>query len=247
MGIPKVKFKIASLETEAQRVFDFREFLIKKFDLKTNSVWKVPFTEEIKKQIINANSFNDVKKDLTVHLKNFVTKTKVNLLELKKEWDKFNNYFFESLRKITEQDFKFDEYECNIIFSHVGHYREGTNQVFVNSENSIRVMVGVCAEEILHLHYWSIMKELFRINVSEFIRKNNMVPWKISEIMPDYFLVENADLKKFGYFDKWDRSKGYIWIPEMRRRLDKIWNKRSDFKSFLIESHKECNIHLQTQ
>ncbi len=234
-----VDFRVASLEKEAERIYNFKESLKEKFELRRESHFNIKIPAELKKRLINSKKFSDIKTDLIEYLIKVKPKNSEYQQEkVEKAWRKVEKIFFKEIERLTGHKFEYKKYICYLIFSTCGHYEEGTNRVYVNS---IKVKPGcaaaTCAEEILHLHYWRIIEKLFKVKMEKFFGSYNMKPWQISETMPEYLLQENPTFFKFRW-NLFDRTKGYRWIPSIRKKLDILWRKRKSFDDFLLESHK---------
>lgn len=238
---PKVKFKLANLNKEAERAYEFKETLKQKFELRSGSHFNITLSEELKNKILRANSFEDIKNELINFLKTKKPEFDENKLkEINQAWKEVEKTYFIEVEKITGKKFDFEEYICYLIFSVCGHYEEGSNRIYVDIILSPKAIAAICAEELLHLHYWKIIEDLFKIRMKKFYGKFDMKPWQISEVIPEYILVENPTFFKFKW-NNWNRKNSYSWITDLRKILDPIWRNRKDFNDFLIKAHKELN------
>ncbi len=235
--MPKLEFKIATKLEEAKRIYAFKEAFKSSFALRKGSHLYILMPSLLKKKIINSNSFLDVKRELVSYLRKNPKKTKINLDEIKEAWKDVSGTFFREVTRLTNRKFDHSKYKCFLIFSLCGHYKEGTNKIYVESHLSPKAISAICSEELLHLHYWKIIKDLFKKRRNELTDKFYMKPWQISEVIPEYVLIDNKAFKEFGW-NKWDRSRGYPWIPKIRKTLDPIWKKRKSFDEFVINAHK---------
>lgn len=231
-----VKFQLADKEVEAWCIFKFRKNLKSEDqDIRKGSHFNIEFPKDLKNKIIESKNFGSIKEEITNFLSNqnhSIDQEK--LLKIEEEWRKVEDVFFREVKEISEHSIDFNEIICYIICSVCGHYEMGTNKVYVPSNMGPKSLAAVCAEEILHLHYWIIFKEIFGK------RFNSQDQWKISEVIPDYFLIENSAFKGFGWY-KWQRNQSYPWLAEIRKVLDPLWQNRKSFRDFLIESHKALN------
>ncbi len=123
----------------------------------------------------------------------------------------------------------------------------GNTEITINYTKDMHVETGsfILAEEILHLVYWQVWKDIYKKNISNIdeifsIGKGKWSCWHIAEIIPEYLLVENSIFKKFG----WKKQKRYLyytWIPELRKILNPIWENKKDFRGFIIKTHEKLN------
>lgn len=239
MPFLKLNFQKISLEQEATLIFDRRNVLSAEDKLRTNSIIRVALPASLISKIKSASNFDEIKDELVEFLKGVEPKDTVTDEDIQKVWTKYARLFFSELTKITEGKLAFGEYACLLCFSVAGHYVEGTNKFYSSSDMRPQKIIEVAMEELLHLHYWSIVKKVLNIkDVSTFNRETNRMPWKISEVIPDYILVENPAFKSAGLFAKTNRSKGYPWIPEIRKIIDPLWKKRKSFEDFILIAHK---------
>lgn len=126
----------------------------------------------------------------------------------------------------------------------------GNNEVSLtyfnkNKKRRIETSTFVIGEEILHLIYFDYIRKIFNKNFSfdeiYDLGNDEYSGWHLTELMPEYLLVQNLSFKKFGW-NKMDREKeGYSWISRIREKTDKFYNKK-DFKNFILEIHKPLNI-----
>ena len=239
----KLVFKIANADVEAERIYDFRESLKSDFELRKQSYFDIEIPQELKNKIIESTNLEEVKNELTNFI-NEITKTgeftlkKEKLESINAKWKEVEKLCFNEVEKLTQRKFDYKIYKAYLIFSLCGHYKEGTNEIYIDRKWQPNVIAAICGEELLHLHYWKIINKLFKVERMEFCRRFDMRPWQISEVIPEYVLFSNAAFKKFGW-SKFDRSRGYPWIPGVRKILDKLWKNKKDFKDFVIKAHKK--------
>ena len=65
---------------------------------------------------------------------------------------------------------------------------------------------------------------------------NEHIEWKVSEVLPEYILLENNILG----FDKghMDRSICYPWLTKLKEEIRPIWERRTSFRGFAIDVYK---------
>ncbi len=229
--IPKVKLQPANPEFLSKRIFS----LIKNIKIEDCNKYVFDIPVSLAKDIQHAKEYEEIKEAIINFILNkqdseLIRKTKT----LQDVWDKQNKRYFLHLKKILETDFKqeiFYGYVTNIM---VGNYGD-ENDFIIRITDNLQVSAYIIMEEILHLVYWPIWDELFdkEVRSSELYTKDNeegLSIWKISETIPEY--VFNLDAS--------NRAKSYPWLSEARKILDPLWQKKKNFKDFLIETHKLC-------
>jgi len=243
MQLPKFRFKYATVLEEAERIFAFRERLSSSNN-STKNCYNLALPKELIKKLASSNSFKETKDLILVFVRKNIPAG--NPTELQKASEFFNEVsetYIKELCLLTDNELSFKEYECIVIRAVIGHYIENSNKVYTNISFGYKPCVAICCEEILHLHYWQTLKKLFKLDKSILISKYGIMPWKISEIIPEYILVNNPKLEQFG-FNKWNRALSYPWIIDMKKTADKIWRQRKNFKDFLINIHKQFNCPI---
>ncbi len=232
--MPKLYFNIANHKKSAKIIFDFKESVEEEIKRgKPFTSWS-PFLLKIPEEIFNLIIS---KKYLAGNLKNelikLVRKKRTNLKPkkhfLEAKWDKIDNVFWKRVSEITGFQWKHRKYSCFVNDVTVGHYLV-PNEIRISEHN-----VYPIAEELFHLHYWDIFKEVF--NSKEKYPFTNEKSWLLSEIIVEYVLLEDPILSKF-----WKVKRNYDFIEKNRRILNPIWKNRKDFPSFLKKAHKAKGI-----
>lgn len=257
----KVIFKIASNKKLAEFIFDLRYTLDSKKlnQLGGSSCIFVSLSPSTKKELSTTKKFsNKLKKMIMSDLeKNYRIEKDIfeeYKKEVEKKWKILEKEFFKELKKIIPIKFR-KEYTCYISRAVINAYffKKDVSLEFYelkDKKESIKKRIiekatSIVAEEILHLIYFDYWNKVFKKNYSYEqvydLGTNKYSGWLISEIVPEFILIENPLFKKYGW-DKVNRvESGYFWIPKHKNKLRKIWN-TSNFKDFLIETHKDFKI-----
>jgi len=230
--MPKVIFKVPPYEEISKKVF----FSVK--DLKED--YQRVIYMKIPKQLVNdiiKKNFEEIKEQLIKEVKGAhdIEKLEKFKKELENYWNPLNNLFFDSLKKITGFDFKYKEYIVYVSSIRRGSYSP-TNEIFTNPKNSVRVSGYITAEELFHLHYWHIFRQLIK-DVEIPWRLSKKI-WEISEVIPEFVLTDDL-FKPFGW--RKDLHRNYPFIEKWKKRLLPIWQNKKDFKDFMIKIHKMKN------
>ena len=236
--VPKVKLQVANPEFLSRRIFS----LIKNIDIENANKYVFNISISLAKNIQKAKEYKEVKETIISFILNkqepeLIQKTKT----LQDVWNKQNERYFLHLKNVLETDFELDTfygYTTNIM---VGNYGDKKDFI-VRITDDLKISVYIIMEEVLHLVYWSIWDELFdkKIRNSKLYMKDNekgISIWKISEIIPEYVFK----------LDPSSRSKSYPWIPELRKILDPLWQKKKSFKDFIIKAHKLYDLTKGSQ
>lgn len=224
----EVKFKVPSYEYVAITVY----YLVKskKKNYRSNIFIELP--EKLTNKIIN-NELEIVRKEIIENIKDKhdISKLEIIKKELEKYWTPLNDLFFQNLKKITGFDFPFSEVTVYITDIVRGMYTP-ENKVFINPiKNKISY---VTAEELFHLHYWNIFRQL--IKDVEIPWKINKEVWEISEVIPEFVLTDNS-FKRFGWGENLHRN--YPFIEEVKKKLLPTWKNKKNFKEFMIKIHED--------
>ncbi len=248
--MPKVTFKIAPPEKIAEFIFDLKDSLEEGAldDRSGSPCIYVKLPEELRKKLVKSNKLS---LDLKEEIINLIHNSKEDyknmgslIIKLKKHWNaKINDLFFSEIKKIIGNSLK-ETYICYITNKVVGAYF-GDIEITISYTKDMNVETGsfILAEEILHLVYWQVWKDIYKKDISNIdeifsIGKGKWSCWHIAEIIPEYLLVENSVFKKFG----WRKQKRYLyytWIPELRKILNPIWKNKKDFRDFITKAHEK--------
>jgi len=224
----EVKFKIPSYEDIATTIY----YLVKdkKKDYRNNIFIELP-KELIDK--IMGSKLETAKEEIIKNIKeeHNIPRLEEVKIELEKIWQPLNNLFFNNLKKITGFDFPFDDVIVYISEIVRGMYTPG-NETFINPMK--KMTPYVTAEEIFHLHYWNIFRQLIK-NV-EIPWKINKEVWEISEVIPEFVLTDDK-FKLFGWRKNLHRN--YPFIKRWKEKLLPVWENKKDFKEFIIKIHED--------
>lgn len=225
--MPKVIFKIPSYEEIAIPIY----FLVKdrKNNYRNNIFIELP--KDLIDKIVN-NEIGAVKEDIikSIEKKHNISKLEKIKKELEKIWNPLNNLFFDNLKKITGFEFPFNEVVVYITDIVRGMYTP-ENKVFINPMKNRTSYV--IAEELFHLHYWHIFREVVK-DVEIPWRLNKKI-WEISEVIPEFVLTDDL-FKPFGWGK--DLHRNYPFIEKWKKRLLPVWKNKKDFEDFMIKVHK---------
>lgn len=253
----KVIFKQLNPEKFAELIFDMKECLSEDQLNNDESFFSFHIPVNLAKEILASEHLtNDLKNRIIFHVKNLKQIDKKTIERLQEYWDKnVNDLFFNEMEKFMPCC-SASEYICYVTDKMVSSYFEDNNEVVLDIKFLIQNkdeawLSSVVAEEILHLIYWKFWKNLFNKNMSldeRFDIGNDKINgWSISEIIPDYLLIENKTFHQLGWnnINRWeniDKSKRYKWIKDLRKKLDPLWLKKKDFSDFVFKAHSLCGF-----
>ena len=248
MKMAKVIFKQLTPEKFAEFIFDMKECLSEKDLHREGSCFFFDIPKNIVKEIIDSEKLTAKLKEKIISLLSDFKKIESSAIkELQYFWEEKVNYlFFREMEKIMP-DCSDSEYICYVTNKMIGSYFEKENEIVVDlvKEKDMAYHSSIIAEEILHLIYWKFWRRLFdkdmALNERFDIGNADINGWSISEIIPDYLLIENKSFENLGW-DTIDRSKGYSWIKKIRKKLDLLWLEKKDFGDFVIKSHSLCGF-----
>jgi len=247
----KVIFKQLNPEKFAELIFDMKECISAENLHREDSCFHFDIPEEIAKEIINSEKLTKELNEKIIYLiKDYKEVEEKIIHRIQDFWDKeVERIFFKEMEKHMP-NCSDSEYICYVTDKMVGSYFEESREVVLNlmKGKNEAWLSSIVAEEILHLIYWKFWSKIFNKEMTleeRFdIGNEGVNGWMISEIIPDYLLIENNVFKKFGW-DKIDRSKGYRWIRNLRKRVDPLWVEKKDFSDFIIKVHKLCDFKRQ--
>jgi len=154
---------------------------------------------------------------------------------IEKAWMPINNIFFSEIERITENKWKYKNYECHVCCVWGGWYDEYRNKIAVFAFFNKADYLAVIAEELLHLHFWEIMKKL-KIEMKDKDWRNfkDNFYWQFSECMP-CLIFSHSDIKiklKFGKYPEWKH------VRKLFKKIKPIWENRKNFMDFLRKALK---------
>ena len=253
----KVKFKIADKEKIAEFIFDLRNCLdINNLSQRNYSPCiYIKFKKEFAESMINSHELdNSLKEKIISNIKISKEESRKMALfteQIKGYWDKeISDIFFSNVKETIGKDFIEKEYICYITNKVVGSYfNKSEITIDYNEKMSSKKGAFILAEEIVHLIYWNLWKEIYQKDISDIdnifsIKGDKYSCWHIAEIIPEYILVDNPSFNSFGW-NKRKRYLGYPWIIELRKILDPLWENKKSFMDFVINAHKQLNIIIK--
>lgn len=231
MKKPKINFVIPTYEEVALKIF---------YIINGGRDYKKVVLANIPQELVDKcieKRFPEVKEELIKFVKNYHNIEKLNdsKKELEEAWKPLNDLFFNNLKNIMDVN-KFEEsYDALLTTLIRGSYTT-ENKVFVNFIPGIERTIFILAEEILHLVYWDLFRELFdgRLSDEKCPWTINKAIWEISETIPDFVLTENS-FEKFGWGKNLNRN--YQFIKSLKEKLNPFWKNRKNFQEFLIKIH----------
>jgi hypothetical protein len=156
---------------------------------------------------------------------------------IEKNWSKINNIFFSEIERITENKWKYKNYKCHICAVCAGEYTIYKNSISVFAFFNKADYLAVVAEELLHLHFWEIIKKLkIKMRYKDWKNFKENFYWQLSECIPCLiFSHSNIKLKlKFGKYPGWKH------IRKLFKKIKPLWEDRKSFRDFLLNSIKLC-------
>lgn len=243
----KIKFEIAEPEKIAEWIFyEFKDAIINNPPGILGQIIFLDIQESIKKQIIREDFLTE---NLRLEIVNEIKKTMPTdeLIKLKekiiKRWEKDGEKIIGEIEKITEQKFYQDEITCfitnAICSSHVSNnIILGFKDVPKDTLDIPDFILLIIGEELLHVHYIDIlhhMPELASKNFDEYKE------WQVSEVLPEFILLENEDLSYLEEGPIKNRYLYYPWISEVKEKIRSFWINRKSFKDFVLKVYSSYN------
>ena len=244
----KVIFKQLNPEKFAELIFDMKECLSARELNREDSCFSFNIPNKLSREILSSEFLTgELKRKIVEVIKDFKPIDRIIIEKIQKFWDEnANDLFFQEMERFMSGCSAL-EYTCYVADKMVGSYFEKNNEVvlkFIKHKDE-SWLSSVVAEEILHLIYWKFWKNIFDKNMTldeRFDIGNNEVNgWSISEVIPDYLLIENKIFEKLGW-NNIDRSEGYKWIEDLRKKLDPLWSEKKDFSDFVVKAHSLCGF-----
>lgn len=246
--MPKLIFKLAPPEKIAEFVFELRDSLREGgLDERSGkSCIYLPLPNDLKKELVSQKKLTvESKKKIVAIYKEFAEKDEKAMKDYLKENERYWNnnikdIYFKEIEKLIGEEFD-ETYVCYITNAVVGSYFDKNIVVLdYHGELNLSIDSGVIAEELLHLLYWKVWCKAFnKKDYNESIYEGKKwSAWHISELIPQYLLVENNSFEKFGW-NNMKRENVYFWIPQLRKILDPLWKNKRNFRNFIIRAHKK--------
>ena len=240
-----VRFKIACKKEDAKFIFELKDSL--KEDISDNvsfSCIHIALPPDLIKELVKRKRFTEkIKLKIIEELPSNDTKVlKKYLKRIRDRWKRVEGDFFKEIQKIF--GFRRRRFICYITKNVCGMYLNKNKIVLPYYKLKENEIIYVIAEELLHIYYWDYMKKLkYKIKDPWEIKGKKWNCWHISEIIPEYLLVNNPTFFKYGW-NKIKRERGYPWIPAIKNISDPIWKKSESFREFIIKLHEKCGIKL---
>ena len=252
---PYVEFRLAKEEDIIRFILEL-SYTLERERLKDRNYEPciyVPIPKEIRNEILTTKNLKeDSKNKLKRIIKRLIdmdrNEMKIFLDQIEKYWiNNCESFYFEEIKKIIGKKFQnhLIVYITNAITG--AYFKDNkitlTYYKKMKRKELMSYASSTIGEEILHLIYWDIWKEVFNKNL-EFedilrIEGKRWSTWHISEIIPDYILIQNKNFRRFGW-NKIDRTKTYKWIGDFKKIADPLWEKRRNLKDFILSIHKTC-------
>lgn len=153
-----------------------------------------------------------------------------------KQWKKIEQDYFKFVEDITGTKWEYDFYYCyGAVLSYVNFYamQWGRNEI-LHLAMDTKDSVGKIARELFHAQQYSVFKEL---KLNKYFREyeNNFI--EISLILAFTHPDSPFDLNKDELINQ---RKEYLNedLTKETEIIEKLWKKRKDFKSFVLEFYK---------
>ena len=149
---------------------------------------------------------------------------------IEKAWREINDLFFSEIERITGQKWRFRRYECHLCSVWAGAYDIYKNNISVFGFFSKADYLATIAEELLHLHFWEILKKFgIRMEDKDWDNFEENFYWQLSECIP-CLIFSHSDVRlrlKFGKYPDWKELKGLF------KKVKPKWKTRKGFMDFL--------------
>lgn len=196
MSIPKVIFKLPRVSKEAEMFQMFCCHALKEFD------WSHIIYEahpEIKKILESKKDQKEAYKELYKYSKDFISKNKHKLEDLRvqyqKEWDSINDLYLKILSEDFETKYPSNRKVITAYVSIVPIYPRFLDSWSFNVGLKSQNMKKIAIHEILHFMYFKKWKEVFPKTKRIELEAPYLV-WKLSEILAPILLNNNPKIQK---------------------------------------------------
>jgi len=245
--IPKVEFKIASIEHMLPPIYTFLNPSKNDWDWSHYILKKYP---NLKKELQHIKNTKKRKEIIKNFFTNFLKQNK-HILEKKtkifqKEWNKVNNKFMETLSEILEINWsKKDKKIVAYLSLNPICPRNIKNKTFDMYYNSpIEWMVAGSMHEILHFLYFKKWKKIFpKTDEKEF--DSPYLVWHLSEMVPKPILYDKKiqNIHKYKPLVYHEYENIQIKGKSLLKFLQEFYSNRKDFEDFLRKSWNFTKKH----
>tara|TARA_B100001971_G_C18242542_1_gene571872 strand:- start:612 stop:1292 length:681 start_codon:yes stop_codon:yes gene_type:complete len=169
-------------------------------------------------KICVGKEFKDCKEELREYMQKFYNSKIIEIFleSLKKSWKKINGDFFDRIKKVTKNDFPFDEVKVYITTSGRSPYNWKEPSFMVSVFYSLPHALNTCGHELLHIQFHNTYWE----QIEEKIGKE-----KTADLKEALTILLNLEFK-----DLWfAKDKGYECHKELREFIKKTWEEKKDF------------------
>ncbi len=243
----KIKFEIAKPEQIAEWIFhEFKNAIIGNVQGVDANLIFIEFPEEIKEKIrTNSQLTEELKKELFDEI---IKTTPKNLdilkYKLEEKWEQDGEKIIEEIERLTEQKFYQKEITCfinNVVCSCC--LKKDIVLGFKNVPDKIEkiddFVLMIIGEELLHLHYETLLHKMPELANKQF---NQFKEWQVSEVLPEFILLENENLDYLDKNPKKNNSeKFYPWLSDVKEKIKPIWDERDSFRDFVLKVYKDYN------
>ncbi len=160
------------------------------------------------------------------HLKTFERLNKEFCVIVRDYWRPVESEFFEKVSEFTGFEWQRKRYSCQVWYGTRGCYLYPSGIRIGNRDR------GIIAEELFHIHYWDIMKEIYGIDYYELKKLPNWNEiWQLSEVIAKifqhYYTIPSV----------WQQWR-YDFLKTKLPRVYKTYKKSKSFEELLRKVHK---------
>ncbi len=257
--VNKVNFRLHSKEKLAEFVWDLRNSFPKE-NLKEradNPCIYMSFSKNLIKKMLKSKKLNlQLKKEIAKEIK-LSKNEKEEIINFMRKFTKFwalnvEDLFFTEIKNCFSNKYLQQAYVCYPTKKVCGAYfgKKEITIIFKIQKSKLsecEFASVVLAEEILHLVYWELWQKIYKRKIKDIdeifdIEGKKWSCWHIAEVLPEYILIQSKKFRKLNWH-KDNRSKGYPWIPSLKRILDPLWKNSENVEEFIIEAHKKLGIN----
>lgn len=235
-----IKFQKARLEDEAKFIFALKDsFLISSKD-KVSSCINLRLPTSLVKELLNRKRLTSkLKLKIINAIKGRLPPLAITPQEVEREWKEVEKTVLAEFKKIFKIKLK-KNIKCYLAASICGAYINSS--IVLNATKRQPFNAYVIAEELLHLYYWKFLERKLKWKIRDpwELKGKKWRAWHLSELLPEYILIENENFSQFGW-NKINRCHDYPWIPKLRKIADPIWKKSKELGTFLLTLHKICS------
>ncbi len=212
---------------------DIEEDLKNIYNITNNKVYgNIPSILPKILEIAKDKKFEDCKEELREYNKKIYSSPHINIFinSVNKAWNKISEEYFNRLENITKKKFPYEELTANITTINTCPYDPIKKSFMISLYYSLLHALNAIGHELMHLHFHHYYFEDVKKQIGN---------TKTHDLKEALTILLNLEFKDLWFYE----DKGYSAHKELRKFIEREWNKKKDFDKLL----DKCVSYLITE